>query len=111
MRAGDLHHQVTIQSRAAASPQKTARGAPDEPWTPFCTAWAAIEPLRGREFLEAQSVQSEVTTRIRIRYRASVTAGMRVVHGATVYDIAAVVNPKARNVELHLMCTQGASNG
>lgn len=111
MQAGKLRHRLTLQIRQSGSPQKTARGAPDEDWTDVATVNAAIEPLRGREFLEAQAVQSEVAVRIRIRYRADVTAGMRAVRGSTIYDIAAVLNMGERNVELHLMCAQGASNG
>jgi len=112
MEAGQLRHQVTIQQRAAASPQRTPSGAPDEAWTDLFTGvWAAIEPLRGKEFMESQAVNSAVAVRIRIRYQAGIDATMRVKHGTTIYSIEAVLNIETRDRELHLMCSQGANNG
>lgn len=111
MQSGKLRHRVTIQSRVSGSPQKKPSGAPDDSWTDFLTCYASIEPLRGREFLEAQAVQSRVEVRIRIRYRAGITAAMRVVKGSTYYHVEAVINPEMRNRELQLMCSQGVVNG
>lgn len=111
MRAGQLRHQVNLQQKTAGSPQRTGSGAPDKAWTTVATPWAAIEPLRGKEFLESQAVNSAVTVRIRIRYRSGVDAAMRILHGSTVYSIEAVINVDRRNRELHLMCSQGANNG
>lgn len=111
MRAGALRHRVTLQRPTAASPNRTGSGAPDEPWSTVAQVWAAVEPLRGKEFMESQAVNSAVATRIRIRYRAGVDATWRVLHGSTVYSIEAVINPLAMNRELQLMCSQGANNG
>ena len=111
MQAGRLRHQVIIQSRTAASPQRTPSGAPDEAWADLYTVWAAIEPLRGKEFMESQAVNSAVATRIRIRYRSGIDATMRVKFGTTIYSIEAVINLEERNRELQLMCSQGANNG
>lgn len=111
MEAGKLRHRVTIQSLSAGSPQRTGSGQPDKAWATAATVWASIEPLRGREFFAADAVQSKVAVRIRIRYRAGITAAMRVLHGSTVYPIEAVVDPENRHVELQLMCSQGAAVG
>ncbi len=111
MQSGRLRHQVIIQHKVTGSPQRTGSGAPDAQWADLATTWAAIEPLRGREFMESQAVNSAVATRIRIRYRAGVTAAMRVKHGSTIYSIEAVIDPETRNRELQLMCSQGANNG
>lgn len=110
LKAGQLDRRVVIQRKVTGSPQKTARGAPDAAWEELATVYAAIEPLRGREFLEAQAMQSEVAVRIRIRYREDVTAGMRVLKGSVVYAIEAVI-PMVGKEQVHLMCGQGASNG
>lgn len=114
MQAGRLRHRVALQKPTAGSPQRTGSGAPDESWATVATVYAAIEPLRGREFLESQAVNSAVATRIRVRYQdalAAIDASWRAVHGSVVYSIEAVINPNARNVELQLMCSQGANNG
>lgn len=107
MQAGKLRHRVTIQRKVAGSPQKRASGAPDQSWETFATVWAAIEPLRGREFIEANAVQSKAAVRIRTRYLAGVTAAMRVLHGTTVYGIEAPLDVNGRGIELHLMCSAG----
>lgn len=113
MRAGDLRHVVTIQRRVTGSPQKTPSGQPDESWQDYLTGVsAAIEPLRGKEYFEAMATQGELAVRIRIRYRTGIEHGMRVVEGSTVYPIEAPpIDVGGRGIELHLMCSQGASNG
>lgn len=75
---------------------------------------AAIEPLRGKEFMESMAVQASVAVRIRIRYSSTVAAldaTWRAVHGSKVYSIEAVINPEMRNRELQLMCSQGVNQG
>jgi head-tail adaptor len=49
-------------------------------------------------------VQSEVTTRVRIRYRPGVTPAMRLVHGADFHIITAVIHVNSARNELQLMC-------
>lgn len=111
MRTGKLRHRVTIESLVEGSPNRTATGRPDATWSTYLTTWASIEPLRGRELIEAHAVQSKIAVRIRMRYRAGVTAAMRVVHGQVVYPIEAVLDIEARGIELHLMCSQGVALG
>ena len=103
MRAGELRHRVTIQQKSVT---RNTFGEEVVTWQDVATVWAAIEPLRGREFFESQQVNAEVTTRIRIRYRPGITPTMRVVFGNRVFDIQAVINVDERNRELHLMCRE-----
>jgi SPP1 family predicted phage head-tail adaptor len=112
MRIGKLRHLVTIQQRVAGSPDQTAEGAPDEDWASYATdVWAAVEPLSGRELFAAQQFESEVTTRVRIRYRSGITAAMRVVFESRNYNIRYILDPDERHIELHLLCTQGVNAG
>lgn len=112
MQAGKLRQRIQLQRRTAGSPQKTPSGQDDTSWQTYATTWAAIEPLRGREFMEAQGVQGDLTVRIRLRYRTDVRQGDRCLHGSTVYPVEAPpIDVNLRNRELHLMCSQGASNG
>lgn len=50
------------------------------------------------------SAQSEVTTRIRMRYRPGITSADRVIHEGTTYGITSVIDYKSANRELVLMC-------
>lgn len=103
MRAGQLRHRVTIQQK---DPTQDQYGEQVPTWNQVAEVWAAVEPLRGREFLEAQRVGAEVTTRIRIRHRDEITPEMRVVWGDHVYDIKAVIHVEERQREIHLMCKE-----
>lgn len=103
MRAGDLRHRVTIQY---AVETQNSYGEPVASWQDVATVWAAVEPLRGREYFDAQATQARVDHRIRIRYRAGITPRMRVLFGSRVFEIQAVIEPESRRRELHLMCEE-----
>lgn len=105
MRSGMLRHRVTLQRFQQG---QDAYGGPVETWEDVATVWASLEAMNGREFFASKQAQSEVTQRIRIRYRADVTADMRVVHGGRVFGIVAPL-PDNRGRELVLMCRE-ASN-
>jgi SPP1 family predicted phage head-tail adaptor len=94
---------VTIQQK---DPTQDQYGEEVPTWSDVGEVWAAIEPLRGREFLEAQRVGADVTTRIRIRYRSGIVPEMRVVWGDHIYDIEAVIPIEERGREIHLMCKE-----
>ena len=100
MRAGQLRHKVIIQEN---TPSRDDYGAEAESWSNFATVWAAIEPIRGREFWESQQINAEVTARITIRYLSGVTPKMRVKYGTRIFDIISVINPEERNRDLQLM--------
>jgi len=104
IRAGELRHRVTIQQNN--NPTRGSSGEEIPNWQDVATVWAAVEPLRGREFFESQQVNAEVTTRIRIRYRSGIAPTMRAVYGNRIFDIQAVINVDERNRELHLMCRE-----
>lgn len=103
MRAGKLDQRVTIQSATIA---RDSYGNEVRTWSTLATVWAEVEPLVGREFMEGRQVESEVTTRIRIRYRTDLTTAMRAVHGSVTYDIVSVLNPDSDRRETQLMCRE-----
>lgn len=104
MKAGPLRHRVTIQEKAGTGQDGYGEDLPV--WSDVATVWAAVEPLRGREFLEAQRAGAEVTTRIRIRYRDGIEPEMRVSWGDHTYDIEAILHIEERQREIHLMCKE-----
>ena len=72
-------------------------------WVPVCTVWCAFEPLQGREYMAALQAQSEVSARIRMRYRPGITSADRVVHDGKTYGIDSVIHVKSARRELQLM--------
>ena len=103
MRAGALKDQVTVQ--VISETPDTFGNAGNTWWGNIATVptvWAAIEPLSGREFFEAQRAAAEVTHRIRIRYRADLTAKHRVTFGSRIFDVLAILEADRRR-ETHLL--------
>jgi SPP1 family predicted phage head-tail adaptor len=119
MKAGKLRHKVDIERSVVG---RSTRGGPTDQWVPhLVNIWAEVLQLGPREQLLAQQVQSEVTTKIRIRYRAGLDATMRVrwEHGeggspTTVefFDIAGPPIPvEGRTNEIWLMCIKRDAEG
>lgn len=88
MQAGRLDSRVTIQAPGTTT---DALGQPIPGWTDVATVWADIRMKSGLEAIKAGAPVSTVQASIRIRYRAGVNAGMRVVHNLTAYNITAVM--------------------
>lgn len=107
MNAGKLRHQITIDRLTTTQDEM---GEIIEGWITIGTFAASVEPINGREYFAAQAIQSEVTTRIRMRYEAGILPSDRITHGSAIYDLLSVINPEMRNRELILMCKSGATN-
>ncbi len=103
MRAGQLKHRITIQSKSAS---QNTYGEEVITWADWATVWAAVEPLQGREFLDGKQITAEVTTRIRIRYRSGILPEYRVKFGSIYYDILSIIPLEERDREIHLMCQE-----
>jgi len=110
MRSGSLRHTGTIEQQTKS---QDSTGAIVPTWTTYASGVrASIEPISGREFFSASQVQSNVTTRIRIRYTEGVTPKMRFVHGSDYYDIQAVLpDSRSGQHEMHLMCVKRGAKG
>ncbi len=103
MGAGAYRHRITLQQ---ATETRDSLGGTVQAWATFATVWAAIEPLSGRELLQAQQVQAEVTHRVRLRYMNGVTAELRVLFGTRYFNILSAVNVQERNREIVLTCKE-----
>ena len=101
MQAGRLDQRVTIE-RQSTTPGPL--GQPVNVWAPLMTVWAAVDPLVGREYIAAGAMQSQVTTRVRMRYRPGIKATDRVIHDGKTYGIVSVIDVRSQGRELVLMC-------
>lgn len=99
MQAGQLDTPITIQRKTGGT---DAWGAPlPEAWEDYATIWANVRHLSGTESIKAGADVSVVRASIRIHWRQDITAGMRVVAGAAVYDIEAPLpGPRREYVDL-----------
>ena len=101
--AGRLNKRITLQSATTA---RDGHGQPVETWAAVATVWAAIEPIRGREYFAAQQFSAETTHRVTIRYRSGVSPQWRVVFGSRTFRIESVINPLEKNERIELMCVE-----
>ena len=109
MRAGRLRQRVTIQEKSVT---QNDYGEEVVIWVDYYTTWAAVEPVRGREFYEREMAGAEADTRIVIRWPRSleIKPEMRVKHGSRYYDIVAVIRVEERLREIQLMCREVISD-
>lgn len=109
MNNGKYNRLVTIQQLAAG---QDALGQPVQTWSDVCSPWAWMVNQSGASAIKASADVSTLQTSIRIKWRATtITAGMRVVLGAVVYDIQSVLPDLEGHRHIDLVCTTGASNG
>ena len=88
MQAGLLNRRVTLQAPGTTQDEL---GQPIPGWTDVATVWADIRMKSGLESIKAGAPVSVVQASIRVRYRAGITAGMRVVHNLQAFNITAVL--------------------
>ena len=105
MRSGNLRHEVTLQQ---VTYTQDSMGGIVETWADTATVRALIEPLRGREYYDAQQINAELNTKILIRYYPGVVPHWRVVwpQGNVTYDILDVLDIAGRARSMQLLCKQ-----
>lgn len=105
--AGRLRCRITFQRFDGALDEY---GAPllsdDAHWPDYARAWAAVDPLSGREFFVAAQSQSEVTHRVLLRYMAGIETEMRIRYGKRILEIVSVRDVNERHEYLQLLCRE-----
>lgn len=101
MQAGRLSSRCTLQQPGTATDEL---GQPIPGWTDVATVWADIRMKSGLEAIKAGASVSVVQASIRVRYRAGITADMRVVHNLTNYEIKAVMPDVGGREFVDLVC-------
>ena len=101
MRAGQLRHHVTFFRTT---------GTDDDDGTPVVAhqevedAYVSIEPLSGREAIEAQQLNPTMTHRVRKRHGEEITPDCWFVHDGHTYNVIASRNIDTRGVMDELLC-------
>lgn len=104
MRAGWLRHRLEVLVKQAG---RNSFGEEVIAWATAATVWGSVEPLRGREYIEAEQGQVEVSHRVVIRAFPAVDSSMRLrLEDGRVLEIESVINPLERGERLELMCRE-----
>lgn len=104
---GKMRHRITFQTFTG---EQDSYGDPlqadDAQWQDTATLWAAIDPISGREFYAAEQSQSEVSHKIRCRYRSGLTTSMRIKCRGRKFKIVSIINWEERSESLLIMCKE-----
>lgn len=100
---GKLRHRITFQQESLTP---DGMGGSTKTWTSLGTVSAQVEPLSGKEFFQAQQIQSSVTHKVTMRYRANTIPSLRILFGTRTFDVNAVLDPEERHIQLILLCTE-----
>lgn len=87
MRSGDMDRKIIIQSRTLS---KNASGEAEETWATFATVWAQKLDFAGKEYFAAKQVNSEVSTKFKIRWLSGLKMEMRISFDSIIYDIQSI---------------------
>ena len=105
--AGKLRHRVVVQRYVGeADDYGDIRWQDDRNWRNACVMWAAVDPISGKEFYAAEQAQSEVSHKVRTRYRGGIKPGMRLLLGGRKLYIQSVIDWEERHESLLLMCKE-----
>jgi len=106
IKASNLNRRVTLQS--SSDVQDSDTGKITKVWVDGEEIWANINPLSGRELMEAQKIQSKVTHRVKLRYYSSedVTSNHRLKYNDRTFNISYVLNRDEANWEHELLCVE-----
>jgi len=103
VRVGALRHRLEIQEPLTAA---ASDGGIAHTWTTVDTVSGSIEPLAGRELLQAQAVDARVTHRITIRYYEGITPDHRIVARSRTFAIHSIVNAGERDAEFQILAEE-----
>ena len=101
MKAGQLRHRVEILRRVK---EKDKSGATVMVWRPLAKLWADVRHVSGSETMRHDVLSASVRASVRIRWRAGISADMRVKTGNGVYVIRAAIPDLRRREFLDLIC-------
>lgn len=105
MQAGSLKDRITIQRHTQEQDEWGTPVPGPGAWVELAKVWADVKHPSGLGAIKADADVSIVRASIRIRRRTDVDAGMRVLFGAAVYDIKAVLPGPSRD-RADLVCVR-----
>lgn len=108
MRSGTLRHSIAIQAKVHSTDDY---GGPVEVWVTKNSVRASVQPLGGRELVNAQAVDAETTVKIGIRYLEGLTPANRITFNGKTYNIQSIIDPDMRHRRLIIMAGEGLNEG
>lgn len=102
MRIGNLFHPLEIQEQSTGGRDRHGGDILDA-WKTIGKVRGAVRPLSGREFLQAQQVDSRITHEVEIRNFKGLTSSNRILHRNRILEIIVVRNIDERRNRMIVM--------
>lgn len=74
--------------------------------TLFCTLWADVVPIRGKEYVSMDTLVPEMQYKITSRYRPGVDQSMIIKWQGRELNIKAIIDISGQEEEMELMCVE-----
>jgi len=104
MRAGQLNRRIAVMQRTPQ--EQDSAGQLKELWQLYKELWADVRPVSGREFVQGQQIESQITMTFEVRHITTITTDMRVHFCENVYAIEAVIHPNDDHRRTQIMCRE-----
>lgn len=85
------YNRIGLVQRPLEGEQNAYLEAPQQ-WETIATRWIRVEPLQGRELINAQQLQLAVSHRLNLRWVDGMTSRCRVVIGDRQFNLGSVVD-------------------
>lgn len=108
IRAGELRDRVGLLAQTNVN---DPQWGPTPQWVEVATVWAGVTPVAASEKFAAQGVQSVVSHRVTMRWRADLTSKHRLTYRGRTLDIVGVHDPDGRRRELLIEATEHPAEG
>ena len=109
MEAGKLRHRITLQRMDT---DENDVGEEVVIWETLATRWAQVETLSGREWLMAQQVAADVTTRVTMQWDSTtraLTVRDRIAHETRTLEINHIGDPDGTRGRIVALCKEVAA--
>ncbi|WP_066316958.1 phage head closure protein [Bacillus sp. FJAT-29814] len=100
---GEFRHVISFQKKSGV---QNSYGEKSNDWVDVIKSRAGIYPVSGKEFFAAETINSEVTHKVNLRYLSGITPDMRIKFGERFFSIISVINFQEKNIELQLLCKE-----
>lgn len=100
---GELRHRIIFQK---LNNSQNKYGEIFKIWEDVASVRAGIYPISGKEYFAAETVNSEITHKVKIRYIEGLTPDMRVKFNNRIFSIQSIINFQEKNIELQLLCKE-----
>lgn len=102
--AGEFRHVIIIQKLVKV---RNEFGELIDTWNDFLELRAAVYPLSGKDLFAAETINSETTHKVNIRYIEGISSAMRVKFKDRYFEITSPpINFQEKNILLQLMCKE-----